>query len=361
MRWHDRSVRLSVAIGVSLGHILLAASGYCRAEAPPVAFFRPLPAAVYVLGPSTAYAAAAHGNADFLRAVGSLRVDTAVARKIDADAYAKELENSVLQVRTYFERRLANQAYRRMLDPRAKYRQDPKSPGEALYEKVRKGDLYKEMNWLLLALFQQRMHDQAAFKEAVDQDSAADLEAATLRHLWFTDRAEHGACFRADEAIPLNEDWPALLQTPAFDQVRQEFVKARDDALEQIKKQGQKDPEQNANLQRAREKLADKFDQEYRPKLKEPGKVRLDDYFEAAKFVRLLRFQVDRFVRTNFQQDAYRFRGNRSAELVDFMGARGLYFDKPRPGDEGTYQAIFVTMQEMYERTLRWDRPIAQQ
>jgi len=79
----------------------------------------------------------------------------------------------------------------------------------------------------------------------------------------------------------MNEDWPVLLQTSVFDQVRQEFVKARDDALEQIKKQGSKDAVRNASLQRAWEKLVCKFYEEYRPKLSEPGRVRPDEYVDA--------------------------------------------------------------------------------
>ncbi len=48
-------------------------------------------------------------------------------------------------------------------------------------------------------------------------------------------------------------------------------------------------------------------------------------------------------------------------ELVDFMGSRGLYFDTPRPGDEGAYQAVFLKMQGMYERILRGgNHPAAQ-
>ncbi len=116
MRRHDRSMWLSGAIGLSLG-IVLAATGYGDEGPPPVVAYRSMPPPFFAPMGTTAYSAATHANADFLRAIGSLRVDTAVARSIHADAYAKELNNSKLAVQIYFERRLMNQAYRRMLDP----------------------------------------------------------------------------------------------------------------------------------------------------------------------------------------------------------------------------------------------------
>jgi hypothetical protein len=359
MRPYDRSLRLSVAIGALLA-ILPATSGFCEEGPPPVVAYRSPPAYFWPQwGPGTAYSAAMHGNADFFRAVGALRVDTAVARSIHADAYAKELNNSKLAVQIYFERRLMNQAYRRMLDPSwGRKRPQIVSPGQALFEKVRKGDLYKEMNWLLLALFQKRMYNDAAFNEAVSQDAVSDLDQATLEHLWFTDRPERGIRFQAD-AIPMNEEWPALLQTPVFEEARREFAKARDDALEHNKKNGSKDASRNKRLQRACDKLNKQFRDEYASKLSGPEKVGGDDWIAARVFLNSLMYQVERFAKTDFQQDANHFQGDRIGELVDFMGSRGLYFAKPQAGDEGAYQAVFIKMQGMYERLLHDDRAAA--
>jgi hypothetical protein len=335
---------------------MLVASGHCQEAIPPGALFRALPTTISIIGPGTAYSAATHANADFMRAIGSLRVDTAVARDIDADAYTKELNNSKLAVQIYFERRLMNQAYRRLLQ-----QTPPKNlmPGEALYDKIRKGNLCKEINYLLLALFQKRMYEDAAFNEAVSQEAVSTLDASTLKHLWFTDYPEHGVRIGAD-AIPMNEDWPALLQSPVFEEARREFVKARDDAFEQVKKNGTIDAVRNDNLQRAEEKLDREFHDEYGPKLGKPGEVRADDYVVASGFLRSLRYQVCRFVRSNFQPGEYRFHGDRMGELVDFLGAHGLYFDKPQPGDEGAYRLIFLKMQGMYEQMLHGDHPAAQ-
>jgi hypothetical protein len=344
MKPYDRVLRLAAAIGAAVG-LVLAARGYGEEVAPPAIAYRSLPTTIYVIGPGTAYSANMHSNADFVRAVGSLRVDTAIARTIHADAYAKELNNAKLEVQVYFERKLMNRAYRAMLNPK---RPPPSSPGAALFEKLSKGNFCKEMNWLLLALFQKRMYDDAAFTEAVSQDAVSDLDVAMLERLWFTDHPEHGVRFRAN-SIPLNDDWPALLQTPAFEQERRNFVKARDEALEQTKKNGSVDAAGNENLQRAQEELDRKFHDEYGSKLGKPGEARANDYVVASGFLRSLRFQVCRFVRSGFQQGDYHFRGDHLGELVDFMGSRGLYFDKPQPGDEGAYQAIFVKMQGMYE------------
>ena len=369
MQRYAGSTRLSVLFIVLLGQSAFAAPKPYPPSLLPGVFYHHLPSSstVYMFGPGTAYSANTHANADFLRAVGSLRVDTAIARNIAADAYTKELENAKLEVKVYFERRLANRAYRRMLESPHAGADSPgnsptrsKSPGEDLYDKARKGDFSKEMNWLLMALFKQREYDNAAFKEAVSPGSASDLDPAALGHVWLIDRPENGLDFRADAAIPLKETWPDLLQRPEFDEVRREFEKARDEALDKIKKEGKKDYVQNENVRNAWEKLVWKFYEEYRPKLGVDGSLRPADYVQTLGFLRSLKFQVYRFVQTNFQRDDYRFQGNRLVELVDFMGARGLYFGKPRPGDEGTYQTIFFQLQEMYERALRWDRPITQ-
>ncbi len=46
------------------------------------------------------------------------------------------------------------------------------------------------------------MYDDTAFKEAVSQNAVTDLDVATLNHLWFTDRPEHGIVASASMQSP---------------------------------------------------------------------------------------------------------------------------------------------------------------
>jgi hypothetical protein len=327
-----------------------------KPEVPPGAIYLPSSPSIYsIWSPGTAYSAALHGEADFLRAVGSMYVDLQRGRYIGDQAYQIELENSKLAVKTYFERRLLNQEYRRMLNPSYARSSQAKSPGEELYEKVRKGDLPKEMNWLVLALFQQRVANNAAFFGLVRKDTSGtpvDLAEDDLGHIWLTDKIEHGSVFLASQSIPLNEEWPHLLQGPAFAEAREQFEKARDEAIAQIKKGVKKDYFHNEKVAKAWENLVLTFDDECRAKLRtaEPPKPR--EYAEAIGFLRALEFQVYRFVKTNFNQEAYQFTGKSLGELVDHMGARGLYFAKPKAGDEGTYQTMFIRLHDMYMKGL---------
>jgi hypothetical protein len=315
----------------------------------PAAFFsgRPVPMTVYISQAGTVYSADTHANADLLRAVGSARLDTASAWLVAQDAYRKALENSELQVSTYFRRRLLHDEYCRMLKQASAGAPRYVSPGEELYLKARQGDFTKELNWLFLAVFEQRVADNSPFKEAVASPKP-DFPAEQLAHLWLTDRPETGIRFRASDGIPLKtENWPHLLKSPALDEVRKTFEQTRDQAIREIESQGAKSYFMDEEVVRTQEKLVEKFHEEYA--FGRSG-CRPFEYAEACGFLRSLRFQVYRFVRTNPDQKRLQFRGNRLAELIDHLGAQGLYFAKPEHDDEGTYQAVFVRLQDMYAR-----------
>jgi hypothetical protein len=154
--------------------------------------------------------------------------------------------------------------------------------------------------------------------------------------------------FRADEGVALKEDWPYLLQSPDFGEVRAEFEKHRDAAVEQARKSGKVDYDHTKALNEALGYLLLRFDEKYRQELHSPDGPSPADYAQALGFLGGLRFQVQRFVKTDHRKLLYRFTGNRLSQLVDHMGAAGLYFASPTSGDEGTYQYLFLRLRERY-------------
>jgi hypothetical protein len=313
------------------------------------------PRGVYVIergGPATPYSAATQAEASFLQALGSLRVDTANAQWINAQTYSKQLENSELAVATYFRRQLINQMYRRLLTPAAP---EPRSPGEAIYLQARKGDLSKELNWLFLNVFQQRLASNAAFISALDgAPGNPDLSPHEIQSIWLTDRPETGIRFRADGKDPLKEKPPFLFLSSALNEDRKNFERCRDQAVEQLQKRGALDYDQTASLRAAWESLFSKFCEEFQPRLGKPDGPKPQDYAEAKHFLGKLELQIYRLERrANLPLDDYTFRGQRLTELVDHMAIFGLCFAKPGPGDEGVYRTLFLRMQDLYQRGLK--------
>jgi hypothetical protein len=305
------------------------------------------------------YSAGVHAEADFLRAVGSLRVDSAIAWSIAEDANRKHLDNSVLYVKTFFERKLLNRQYLQLVYPSQEKRWEEaekrtKERVENLsYEILKRGTITDELNWLLIRVFERRMSENSEFMDMVTEGPSKDnpdLNDAMLTHLWLTDRPNGGgAKFRARQAVPLKEDWPYLLQDPAFSDVRENYEKCRDRALEQLRKEGKVDYRHKQALDGATEALLQRFDQECRQKLGNPtGPERGEYYVQASRFVRGLRSQVRRFVKTDHRNLPEQFEGTRFSQLIDHMGTSGLYFAPPSEGDEGIYQHLFFALREMY-------------
>jgi len=361
MQQHKRRLSIWLAAAIVLAGALLNGTP-CLAQQglPPGAIYRPLPPTVYFLGPGTVYSAGVHAEADFLRAVGSLRVDSAIAWSIAEDAYHKHLDNAQLYVKTFFERKLLNAQYSRLLHPSQEERWEGiekrnKERVESLYyEILKRGNITEELNWLLIHVFEQRMSDNSEFMEMVaegleDGKKPPELDKDRLAQIWLTDRPTGtGLKFRAHEGVPLKEDWPYLLEDPKFGDVCTEFEHRRDAAVEQTARVGKVDYEHRRALNEALDGLLLRFDEECRQRLHGPDSPSPGDYAQASGFLRGLRFQVQRFVKTNGQKRPYQFTGSRVSQLVDHMGTAGLYFAPPSPGDEGAYQYVFFWLRNRY-------------
>lgn len=96
-------------------------------------------------------------EAYYVAAYGDMLESAATARKINADAVAQEIQNSVAYVDAYFKRRELNREWRAKEDPnyleREKHRQEVlKRRVEEQYQDILKGDVTGPLNWLLREL-----------------------------------------------------------------------------------------------------------------------------------------------------------------------------------------------------------------
>ena len=96
-------------------------------------------------------------EAAYVAAYGDMMESAAIARKVNAQAVALEIQNSVAYVDAYFKRRDLNRQWRSKEDPnyleREKRHQEVfKRRVEEQYQDVQRGDVTKTLNWLLREL-----------------------------------------------------------------------------------------------------------------------------------------------------------------------------------------------------------------
>ena len=349
--------------------VLLAAAAPCHGQSGSF-FGRGGPWAsrpVYIPAAATAYSANVHAEANFLDSMANLRVGTALAREHHASAYKQELDNYLQQIDTYFLARLKNRDYRRQLHPPMSVRLARQHDLTAkrvqqLYHSLAKETPNKVMNWLLLEVYQQRLRDNAtsAAVAGLQSEHTVPVSAHHLASLWLSDRSSDSSKrleWRASETTVLPTDWPYLLLAPEFESARRSFEAHRDVAVETLHKGGDLQLCHRDGLRGSVDDLLAMFDMRYRRRLRQRN-FELGDYAKANAFLKSLGLQVKRLLDTNgrivksVKSGHYRFDGAELAELVDHMGYHGLWFGKPRHGDEGTYQYVFMNLRDMYIRNL---------
>ncbi len=105
----------------------------------------------------TPLSAQIQAEAAYLVARGDLAESAAIARKIHADAFAKEIQNSIGYVDAYFRRRALNRQWRAKENPNQLEREQHlqevrKRRIEHQFQDALKGDLTGQLNWLLVEL-----------------------------------------------------------------------------------------------------------------------------------------------------------------------------------------------------------------
>jgi hypothetical protein len=292
--------------------------------------------------------------------MGEFLESASIARRNDAIAAEQEMRNSLQWVTTYFERRELNRAYRQAENPgylatEEKRQEVLNKRITKLFQDVLRGDVTKEMNWLLHELAGMTLPYQYLPEDLAKPDSAFDTKLGKddLHKIMLTDGGREGGrmlTFPADTARVLDTPWPRPLRDPEFEKERKGFEAARDKMLADRTK-GQKNWKNDKKVMEACDALRCKFESIH------PREKRIESYESFAKYrvgqryLKSLASEVMRAITTQDElvfQGNYRFEGDNVFELVQHMCQNGLEFAPPQPGGEGAYRSLFESLRKIY-------------
>lgn len=301
--------------------------------------------------------------AEYLKAVGDLQLKQAKAAEHMENARSHALDNDVKEVESYYEARLKNREYRRVLNPSQSVREMRQKMlmeyrvTQLTQATLSQEDLASEMNWLAGEVYRLRLADKENGQPTVlGQAAAPDLSPSHLVHVRLTDqpgRNKEGLIWRASDAVVLDVRWPYLFLSPEFDQARREFESQRALALEDIHTTGRVLFPQQYGLRLSQGYLAAQFNELCTRRLNIPYAVDEDEFKRGQDFLRSLDSQVNRLMHAEDAQaydGRYAFEGNSMCEMVDHLGRHGLGFASPQDGDEGTYRYVFQQLVDLYQQ-----------
>ena len=297
-------------------------------------------------------------EAQYLTARSDLAESVAIARKIHADAFAQEIDNSVAYVDAYFRRRELNRQWRAKENPnrvqREAYRQEVRKQrieGQ-IQDILKSGDVTDNLNWLLVELSGPAAAHKYYVrygKEPLDSVIDQPLAAEDVSQIWLSDsrRQGSGLVFRAVDPKVLETLWPLILRASQFDSLRADFAVARDRVVKDVETYGEVRYESAQKLVRAVNDLLVGLEKGY-PKKERKKHV---DFYPARRYLRSLTAQVHRAIHTSDSsvfEGTLRFEGHSVMDLIEHMNRRGLVFASPRPGGERVYAKLLLDMKGVY-------------
>jgi len=310
---------------------------------------------------ATPYSAAVHAQAAYVVAQGQFLESQAIARRVHAEAAAKEIENAVAYVDAYFKRREINRAARAKEEPG--YQERLKKQLALFEEQLRyrfpnlmKGDVSPHLNWLLRQLEGPTLAEEYLLSGQPLADSTLDakLDPRETRLVWLTDGGSKGSqlLFRAGEGKVLETNWPPALRGEACDQAREEFELARDEVTRQLARDKDKVASRDSQqrLMKAVNGLLVALQQSYPKDVREDSTAFLQ-YQAGRRYLQSLLAQVHRAInsddRTLFER-SMQFDGDSVVDLLRYMYRNGMLLAPPQPGGEEVYNKLFLTMRNLY-------------
>jgi hypothetical protein len=329
----------------------------------PLAFPQGSPPGHVILPPAVAgtpLSFQVHAQAAYFAAYGDMVESTAVARKINAEAAALELQQSIEAVKVYFERHKLNQEGRKLeLDPqeREKRCQDRirRSITEQYQAILERGGLTRPVNWLLHELagptlaYQYLPGGQTLTDSKLDQKLSPD----ELKLIRLTDGGGKikTLVVSAGEGKVLEARWPFVLQAPEFKELREQFEKARHQIIDDARDHGEISYENAKSLRESVIALMVGLEEVYPEKVRPATTDEFVLYITSKRFLQRLRGSVDRAISTanmSVFAEGLQFKGDSLVALMQHMYALGLEFAPPEPGGEGVYKMLFEKMRDLY-------------
>lgn len=300
---------------------------------------------------------AIEAQASLVAAQGDFLESVAVARRIHAEAYAQEIQNSVEEVKAYFERRRINRAA--VLEEkgnrpdiiRAKKRKAAEEyMKKDLHDLLNQADLSKELNWLLAELCGPTMAVQYQVGSEAVPELNERLSEEDKAQIWLTDGGSAGSRleFKLSDGKVLDTPWPPGLRRGPFDAARTEFEEARDELVKEVQANGQVTEKTRNRVILATNELLVKLEQVFEDR--HQSSVFLE-YNSAKHYLRSLVAQVNRAISTNDRTvfaGGLRFQGNTIVELIQHMYQSGVMFAPNKPGGEGAYRHLVQSLRNLY-------------
>ena len=298
-------------------------------------------------------------QAKYVAAYGDLLESAATARKINAEAVAKEIENSVNYVKAYFERKDINHEH--WLKEHPSYVELEKRRQAAFkermatqYQSLLRGDVTEPLNWLLRELSTQILAYRYIRGEK-DSYSPGDrkLSPNDIQQIMLTDggRKDSRLVFSAADGKPLQmSHWPVALRGDEFAADRERLRQTMEEIAAEISRNHQVSQETRAKGMQDINSLFVVLETAYpRERRKDPAVF--TEYSTGKVFLQSSLATLHRATATNNPlafSGGLRFEGDSVAGLVQHMYESGLEFAPPRPGGEGTYKSLFESLRGLY-------------
>ncbi|MCE5267966.1 MAG: hypothetical protein LLG00_08780 [Planctomycetaceae bacterium] len=301
-----------------------------------------------------------NSQANYMSSYGYMHVRLAEARKINAEAVALEIDNSVKYVEAYFKRREINKKAWREANPN--YMEIVRRRESVLKERVEKqyqeamhGNVTEMSNWLLRELSNSVVSYQYVLvgKNPIQPELDFPLTHHDLKLIWLTDGGRKGSQlrFRAADGNVLAPKWPLALRGRQCEAARDNFERTRDAVVKEVREKGEISPENQTKLMQAVNGLYAALDTAYPSAKRDDAPQERLTYLAGRRFVQTLVAAAHRAISINDASvfsGQLRFEGNSLFGLIQHMYRHGLEFAPPEPGGEGAYQPLYTNLRQIY-------------
>ena len=320
-----------------------------------------------------------YAQADLIRAQGDAAVDYAYARNLHADAYGKELDNWVKELRVYWDRKIVAEQKKLELDhvrqiSRMKYLNDHRWQNSRLWDRlknhpelssahIRNGDALNFMLARLAASTLPYKFDAKSSRFSAQALEQLELDDQILSQLSLK---QGQLTFQANETVGGSINlWPYILRWKDFDKARTAFEEARVAAVKESAADGQVSVDSIQRLQNSLIALTSQFHRSQKVAQWVKLKHRFTHFYSGDRFLQELDREIVQLEKTG---DIRPFRGkivfdpNEDSEhvvsLLCFMNRNGVEFGPAKPGSEFAYHQLFVMTRALYLTVAEEDESI---
>lgn len=293
-------------------------------------------------------------------ALGNFLESSAIARRINLDSDRIAMENSILWVETFFERRRLNRFYRDA--ERIDYQERKLIVGQYNHRRIEEsdpgGDPAEGLNFMMRRLLADSAAYRTIFLGQVPEIDGANfsLSPSELSHIMLKQvgGSEGARTMRPTDPKLVSDQWPSVFMRPEFEVERVAYDEVRQRALDEIRNDKQLSVVTLEEVQSTLGRLQNKFDDFHQwPRMK--GTVDLatfthyrdagENFFRAQAAGTLRAFAMSS---PDSYSDDLRFEGKTLIDLLRHCSQHNLEFARPEPGDEATYADLYQQMRQLY-------------